>query len=369
MNHSDDDAKAYRPNTFAERGVLVPFTTPHLVSARVRHSDRGGAELAMPSLSVGFGVYVVSCRNVREFCTPTVHDAFLIQKICAIENVSPSSVRQAGLAVAAEGLAGRDAAENAKIVMEKDEEDYKAAKSWLLTSIINGLNLSPTREHDDRSGSQPPELSTERVAVRVAPILGYQSSQVALWLDEIVRAFATIGTSPLFDNFRLGRALVTLKQFHTEMVRWSQEHGEESGVQAQAVAELAGATITSARLAVSKVSVLARCIISFLRKWADSPNLIAYAFAQVEWVMDGWERLCILWEISDNAAKRRAALAEIVTLLPILPREVHASKNQTANTTVISRSRGSARLNHDWRTGVDVFDFVTQNERLRAYAA
>src|ERR1700679_4215228 len=89
---------SHHPTTFLERGVAVPFTTPMLLGARARPSDRGGIELIVPNPSGARGFYIVPWSGVCRLCRPTVHDPRLYQRIAEREGVTPSSIRVAAQA-------------------------------------------------------------------------------------------------------------------------------------------------------------------------------------------------------------------------------------------------------------------------------
>src|SRR5690242_6107211 len=96
------EPKAYLPITFIERGVLVPFTTPILAGTRARPNERSGAELLVPNLSGGRGVYVLPWGSIHGLCRPTVHDRRLNQKVERLRTVTPGTIRQAAREVAIE---------------------------------------------------------------------------------------------------------------------------------------------------------------------------------------------------------------------------------------------------------------------------
>lgn len=99
---------AIRAETFRERGVSVPFTTPFLFGARLRGGEDGRArELVVANPYGGAGVYVLPASNVKNVCSPTVHDRLLLERLDAETDLSPCSVRRLAFALGVEGYAGR----------------------------------------------------------------------------------------------------------------------------------------------------------------------------------------------------------------------------------------------------------------------
>ena len=86
---------SHHPTTFLERGVAVPFTTPMLLGARARPSDRGGIELIVANPSGGRGTYILPWVGICRLCHPTVHDTRLYQRIAGSQGVTPASISEA----------------------------------------------------------------------------------------------------------------------------------------------------------------------------------------------------------------------------------------------------------------------------------
>jgi hypothetical protein len=70
-----------------------------------------------------------------------------------------------------------------------------------------------------------------------------------------------------------------------------------------------------------------------------------------EWLLDGWEQICLIWQNAHDDAMRRAALAEIATLIPILPKEVNDWCHTQYETDSLNRFRRLVQLNEDWFHG------------------
>ena len=105
-----------------------------------------------------------------------------------------------------------------------------------------------------------------------------------------------------------------------------------------------------------------------LRNWAvDSSSVIQLA-GRPEWLLDGWEQICLVWNHAQDNAARRLALVEIADYIPALPRELNEWGGGRANLDDVFAEQGHITLNEDWRTGATVFDLIARNERLRAAA-
>ena len=61
-------------------------------------------------------------------------------------------------------------------------------------------------------------------------------------------------------------------------------------------------------------------MIGLLRTWATDPDSVIRIAARPDWLLDGWEQICLIWNYARDDATRSAALVEILEHVPILPR-------------------------------------------------
>ena len=135
--------EAYKPASFAERGVAVPFTTPRLAGARVRAAERTGTEFIVPNPSGGRGVYIMPWTGIASLCRPTLHDKVLSTRIAVLRGVTPATIRRVARAIAGEGLAGEDAMEAARLAADTDQNDRLVTNFLLLMALIEQARLAP----------------------------------------------------------------------------------------------------------------------------------------------------------------------------------------------------------------------------------
>ncbi len=362
--------QSYHPTTFLERGVVVPFTTPLLGGARARPGERGGPELLVPSPSGGRGVYILAWSGVRELCRPTVHDSRLNHKVNALASVTPHSIRKAAREVAAEGLAGRDALEAAKTGWDTEREETLLTNFLLLLTLVE--QMEPAEGHALGTGSEEKEIleaRAKRAIARMAPRVGRPPEIIASMLEDMAPVFAAIGVGRQTAHARCARALDALRRLHAEAMAWSQMHRDESGAQAEMIARVAELTISCTETTLDEAHGLTADMAGMLSRWGTEATSIRKLTARPEWLLDGWEQVCLLWGSSENDAARRAVLAEMALLVPIIPREASDWVGMPIDMDGAMRFRRTVTLNEDWRTGSAVFDLIARNEHLRALAA
>ncbi len=360
--------QAYHPTTFLERGVAVPFTTPALQGARARPAERSVLEIIVPNPSGGRGVYILPWSGVCQLCRPTVHDTMLSERIAALRNVTPVAMRQVAGEIAAEGLAGRTAQAAAGTAAKGDREDRLIANFLLLLALteqvepaeLGGLSA-------ERFCPRDLEQRAQSAVARIGPRLGRDPDAVAEGLEQLAEAFAGIGAPRQKPAPRIMRLLEAVSQLHTDMLAWSKEHNGDSAAQAEMIGVVADLTIGCAERTLADAHAQTANMPGLLRNWASAPDPLRALIARPEWLLDGWEQICLVWHHASGDAGRRNALEEMALLAPVLPRETSDWVGTQIDTDLACQLRKIVRQNQDWRTGL-MFERVARNEALRALA-
>jgi hypothetical protein len=362
--------ESYQPSTFIERGVAVPFTTPILGAARARPNARSGPDLIVPSPSGGRGVYIMAWSNVDQLCRPTVHDTRLYQAVSRQRAVTPASIRAAARRVAGEGLAGRAAAAAAVSAIEADSQARMVANFLLLLELVRqveppGSNpVPPEREQPKRL-----ELRAKRALSLAAPRLGQTPEALAKGLEELADHFATIGVGSHSASSRAGQIVANLRLLEAEMSQWEAVHDDDSGAAAKMIAEIARLTIKCADETLTEARALVGDMRGLLLRWQNAHNAVAQLIARPEWLLDGWEAICLLWRAAKTTRERRCALDEMAAMVPFVPREAGEWVGCVIEIDQTRRLRRTVQNHEDWRTGSLVLDTIAMREQLRALAA
>jgi hypothetical protein len=362
--------RPYHPTTFLERGVAVPFTTPLIAGARARPAEKQGLELVIPNPSGGRGVYILAWTSISSLCCPTLHDRQLNDRIAKLNSVTPSAIRRVSREIAAEGLAGEEAMDAARTSAEHDKGDRLVANYLLLMALVEQVDVL--------LGTQKPQGATDpaevqhraQVAVNiVAPRLGRSTNWVAAALEAIADAMASIGINATSATSRVPRLVSLLRSCSTEVAEWSgRQHSDDQASYAEMICTVADFTLSLARTTIAQARTLTNDVIALLRSWAVDPDPVVRIAGRSEWLLDGWEQICLLWDFAKDDAARRAALVEMVQLVPVLPRETRDWAGLVLEEEISLRLRRLIPLNEDWRTGATVFDLIARNEHMRALA-
>lgn len=369
MSDSFNLCPPFHPTTFLERGVSVPFTTPLLSGSRVRPAEREGLELAVPNPSGGRGQYVLPWAGLGELCRPTLHDRRIQEGVAALRGVTPGSIRRVGRLVAAEGLAGRKAQEAAAQAEARDGEARLLANFHLLLNLVRKVE-PPGLEAVPPEREQPAELErrAKRAVAHVAPRLGMEADRVATMLEELATILAGIGLGPDAKQARLPRALARLVALREDMEAWGAQRSDESATAADLIRAAVALTVTCTMTTLADARALVVNPIGLLQRWRADPEAVARTIARPEWLLDGWDAICLIWQEAAGPAAQRAALNEMAQLAPIVPKEAGewVGNSVVAEATIVFRRM--VELNHDWRSGLHVVDLVARNEHLRALA-
>jgi hypothetical protein len=355
----------YRPATFQERGVVVPFTTPILAGVRVRRGGRDDCEWVVPNPSGGNGVYVVPSGGLRSLCHLTVHDSRLHQRVANLPALTPGAIRQAVLDVAAQGLAGRQAMEAAAAVTDRDREEVALTRYMLLGELAEQSAPKQFAFAGWRRERLPEaEKAAEQIAIRAAPLFQRSPEQVLGELVSLAAVFSGIGTAAQREPGRVLRLIGRLAGLREQLAFWMLEHCDDTHVElADTVAEAARQVIAAADPLLVAARAMTQDVAGLIRTWARAPARVGELASRPEWLLDGWEQICLLWQASDEPDQQWAVMAEMVQLVPVQPREIAEWGAGIGIPLRMNDSRIS--FNPQRRASVSL-NLTARNERMRA---
>lgn len=344
----------------------MPFTTPLLAGARIRESERTVTELVVPNPSGSRGVYVLNWSGVRALCSPTVYDTMLFRRCSRLIAIDPPSIRKAALDVALEGHAGRKAAAAAAAAVEHDDAERVQAQFELLTGLMEQVD----------HGIKAPSLADRTAAFdhrasavlhRIASSLGQPAARLAAGLAVAGTGFASLGIASDNRGARIPRLLARLQHAAAELSHWLEDDpSRDIGGLGLAVMTTMSGVCDSGETLLLKTRLALTDPLALLKLWVRHGSGIVAPANRCDWLLDGWEPVALLWLSANSEASRRAALLEMASLMPVLPREamawadIHVSANATEQAFRLT-SRENA-----WRIGGAAFSLIGRNEKLLA---
>ena len=356
-------SRPHQPTTFLERGACVPFTSPMLAGARVRPAARCGLEVLLPNPSGGRGIYVVSWTDLNGLCRPTVHDTLLMQRVAALQTVTPTRIRQVAKQIAAQGLAGRAASSAATATIAVEQESALLTRHQLLLRLLqqeealgNGVSLAKIAL----------EQRVRRTIEGMAPRLDQKPDSIAAALESLADLYDPIGFAHRSSLARLPLALNLLKLLRHEAVTLPAPADEQAPALMKILVNTADITIAAVEQAFAEAQAAGETIAGLLAAWFADPAALSRQLTRADWLMDGWERICRLWSIDPHVTPRSDALDEIATLLPVVQREVGEWADLDVDVAPVVQARHPLHGGEDWRTGQSVHDLIARNEALLA---
>jgi hypothetical protein len=355
----------HHPATFTSRGVAVPFTTPMLAGARVRAATHAGIELVVPNPSGGRGIYILNWAGVRALCNPTLHDTMLFRRLSCLGVIDPARVRDVALEVARQGHAGQDAASAAEAAITHDRAQRLRSHFLLLTALVeqmdpNGQAASPSERTADL------DRRASAVLHRIAPSLGRPPTQLAGALAAISDVFAPAGTAG-DRGARTPRFLIRLEETQNDLGQWLEaEPDNDFGGLGHAITAAMRRTRDTGQAVLTHTRSVLTDPAAILKRWiADQAGIAALAM-RCDWLLDGWERVCLLWLSANPTASRRGVLLEMAPLIPVLPREVMSWTGTLIQPEAMEHGFRVTSREDGWRTGGSAYALIERNEKLLA---
>jgi hypothetical protein len=350
----------WHPATFQERGVAVPFTTPAMAGARVRSAARG-VELIVPHPAGVRGVYIMTCPEVANFCAATLHDVRLADCLSELRSASPLEVRDAARAVAAEGLAGRAARQAAAAAIEAERTERLMANIALLQMLVRQQNegACPMSELDRRA---------KAAILRLSPGLHRAPEAITNDIEALAGLLAPIGLGATVEQARQVRLLQALEDLAEDLRGFGHSDAPQAELGAALVVSAAEATAAAARHCMEAARARANDMACLLTHWAQNATALRAMLTRPDWLLDGWEQICLVWHLSKDSS-RRGSLSEMALMVPVIPQEAEEWFGAPIDGGDRQRMRKLVNGFEDWRTGGLVFDLVARNETVRAMAA
>ena len=224
-------------------------------------------------------------------------------------------------AAAAEGLAGEDAMRTARQAGKPRKRDRRAVVHHLLSTLIRqvacGPNASPAVPGPD---SADLDTRARQIVAWLAPRLG----QSAGWGHQ------GAGRHRRHHDRRSASANGRIPPLSTcwRDARADRRLGEHAARQRPGV-------VGAYRLLDRRVHPIVRGNDARphphpdrrhgrpVANWATDPPSIVRVAERPEWLLDGWEQICLIWNHAQDNSARRVALVEIADHIPTMPKELN----------------------------------------------
>ena len=355
----------HQPATFRSRGITAPFTTPLLAGTRVRQGDKMQIEVMVTNPSGNGGIFVVTCDGLRTLCSPTIHDTVLLKAITKAPHFDPAGIRRAGQDIALGGFAGQAAAAAAQAARNADRAEALQARFQLLAGVLEQADPqhSRTRSLADRAQCERLALGTLQ---RLAGILGCPVRQMEEALEAMAAAAGPVGVTAQDRPARLPRLIERLEETWVSLLQWLRAHADiDIGGLGQTMAEVLQAVAETGSAALAATRATLADPAGMLKRWIKNPVDGLNRLGRCDLLLDGWERVCLLWLTAHSTASRCAALLEMAQVLPVLPTEVGNWSDVPIPRQILNPACRVISQNDCWRSGSAAQTLIQRNEALR----
>jgi hypothetical protein len=223
---------------------------------------------------------------------------------------------------------------------------------------------------DLRAPGSDLELRARQAVAAIAPRLQRKPEDVALALEQLADVLQGALVLDKAASARVAGLLDLLRDVRAEIDAWGREQTEEDGrALARMVCTVADLTLLIADRTLQDAVRLTGDMPALLQRWSQDRSGVAGIAGRPEWLLDGWEQICLLWRSADDTYPAHAVLAEMTQMVPALPREAAEWIGEPIDIENTNRFRRTVPLYEDWRTGETFSNLIARNERLRALAA
>ncbi|MFN6251250.1 MAG: hypothetical protein ACK4Y5_04085 [Acetobacteraceae bacterium] len=346
--------------SYALIGAGVPFTSPRLLGARIRHSpDQRGFELVLLNPAQAKGSYILSWRDLPEIGAPTLYDLRLWEMLSKAPEIHPTAIRREAMQVAVEGLAGRLVA---KAVQEALKEET-ANEAKLLAEFLVQCSQGPAANFARAATHKltPPDLARiEEGLARLDPTFAQSLRALAATLAFMGPDSATAPSRRLMDE------IAFMAQEYRAVMDEGVGDGDGEHNAIDFLIEAAGTSLHYAELALAEVQTRLGDIVDLLMRPRINAAKVLERARRLEWLLDGWGVLVALWRRTDSQMRRSIAW-DLAARVPALPREVHDWFAPDQAREAPSRLSRMVSQGADWRSGQSL-GITERNEGLISFS-
>ncbi len=357
-----------RPATFAEAGVVAPFTTPAIAQARLRLDQRGRLEVVARNPTGSDGMYVVPLAGMGELFRLSIHDRAMVEKIEAAPSVSPLTIRRVALETAMEGLAGPDAEAAAAAALNREEEHALLTLLLLLERLLAEAGLPSIDWKQIDTGDNAARERLKPYFKSLEPSLRMSSTELITAVDALSALVAPIGVARAPFKSVAAATLADVEALRDSVAVWARGERDDWAAIAELVVDCAVLTIACAEKSLETATRLVQSVGGMLEAHAAAADSVAEVLTRPIWLLDGWRHLIALWAAVAEQPReaQRDAMIELGELVPLVPLSADdwlgASSAEGRSQYEIRRY---VRLNEDWRSG-SMIDRQAVVEELKA---
>jgi hypothetical protein len=330
-------------------GVEIGFTVRALIHARLRLGD-DEAEVMVPVGAGRGGMIVVPLKQLANAYTLNEHDHELVKRLAAEKDLTLAGVRALRLAVAADGFAGEEARNSARGELNRQETLRLLTRFFVIRAALRAVTGRADQAYltnlDDPANRRRLRADLAGIAAR----MGVTTDDTITILEEWGEAIGLIGV-PDMPQPGFARQLVQqIDAMAGDLQRACEDEDEETALRFQRLATRARAVVEECVAAIRRLDQCAVASERVLTRWKQLSESISRDAANVDWALDGWDRIVAGWRgvLEASPAER---LAFVVATLEGMPPLVSGDVSHTEERTIIMAKGRTVQACRDWRTG------------------
>ncbi|MCA3314972.1 MAG: hypothetical protein ING24_06060 [Roseomonas sp.] len=343
----------------------MAFTTPQLFGARLPRPRAGGPPdliLANPSgqpdISPLPGAKLLAAPGL------TAHDQALWQKLRELSDFAPEKIREAMIAIAAEGWRGRAAIAWADEQKTADTTALRRMFFLLLTDLIRRTELPAEAQ-------VPPEQESliylrpriGKAVARIAKRYSMTTEAVEAAIEALASVFMPLGKRDDSVTGHTRAAMAELHSFIKEIDQWLAPGRDNArGLRAEFLLRKAKLTLMCTQAAINELDRVLDDTTILLRAWQRDQASVLRRASRPQWLLDGWDIIIALWRQSEPS-DREATFWEMSHLVPELPKEVEGWAGFPEGGSSLRLESPAMIQGLDWRRSRPL-EFIARNETL-----
>jgi hypothetical protein len=359
------------PASFAERGAVVPFTTPLLNQARMRKDRAKRVEFLLPNFSAGKGIYVVPWKSLPSLMTVTLHDRLLYEGLEGVDELTPEAVRRAALEVAAGGVAGPQAATAAKATRARDAQYLTLTNFSLVVELLKLVGIGA--EDLLRPGLSVEESRTlARASLdRVAQIVKIPPDELSAKVEMLSETIAPVGLPGVSQPGRLRQLRTRLEVMRHSLEAWAEADSSDLAQLGTFCAQIIKHTQELLDIRLGRFDDACRDLRKMVQDDMGAKRAILEHLSGISWLLDGWDFLTVMWAaVADKPHEtQQTTMSEMFRYVPLIPRQEAIAADNFDFEGLARIQRRWMLVNEDWRTGTLDMPAVMRIEALKAEMA
>ncbi len=201
-------------------------------------------------------------------------------------------------------MAGRDASNAAAASLAAERKELILVNFLMLITLME--QVEPAGLKIAAATQRTPEIDqrARRIVTRVGAAIGRTVTQIGGDLEALSALYVPIGLDAEMPPARLPRLMARLEAAANDLGDWASENQTDGcaglaaslGRSAAVTVDCATGTLTATRGLTGDMQAL-------LRSWSSGPEEIGKQASRTEWILDGWERFCLLWETAPHISR------------------------------------------------------------------